>query len=179
MTDERYKKGKIYKLISSLTTDIYIGSTILKLNERLSKHKCHYKLFIENEYPNCTSFRLFEKGIDKVEIQLIEDYSCNCRNELEIKERYWIENTVNCINKLIPTRTKKEYHQANRDVLLKKMKAYKQANKKVISEKAKVKIACECGSIINKNDLSKHKRTTKHTDYITTQLTNNITQLTI
>lgn len=192
--DTKYKNGKIYKLVSSLTADVYVGSTILKLNRRLSHHKSHYKLFIENEFRDCASFRLFEKGKNEVRIELIEDYSCNCKSELEIRERYWIENTVNCINKKIPTRTVKEYRQAhkeaiserekeyrkaNREVILERKKEYRQANKQVLLERKKVKIACECGSVIRKNDLSRHKKTIKHTNYIAIQLTNNITQLTI
>jgi hypothetical protein len=173
--DERYKKAKIYKLTTGLTTDVYIGSTILKLNDRLDRHKSHYKRFIKGESGGCSSFRLLEKGLDDVEMQLVEDYNCNCRRELEIRERYWIENTVNCINKFIPTRTGREWHQAHRE----KMKEYRQENKQTIREKAKVKTKCECGSVITKSHLQQHKKTKKHTNYIATQITENITQLKI
>jgi hypothetical protein len=171
--DERYKKGKIYKLISSLTTDVYIGSTVRELNIRLSHHKSHYKIFIKGESNDCTSYRLFEKGIDKIEIQLIEDYNCDNKRSLHLRERYWIENTINCINKFIPTRNGKEYYQANREIRLEQMKEYRQ------QEKAKEKTTCECGSIIKKSQFQQHNKTKKHTNYIASQLTNSITQLTI
>jgi len=204
-TDERYKNGKIYRLVSSLTTEVYIGSTIRTLNYRLNCHMTGYKQFLKKERCDCTSFRLFEKGIDEVKIELIEKYSCNCKSELEKRERYWIENTVNCVNKNIPTRTVKEYcqynrgtiaekkkkryqtnretilekYQNNRDIRLGQMKNYYHSNRENILEKMKVKITCECGSTINKGELTRHKKTKKHTNYIATQLTNNLTQLTI
>ena len=193
--DIRYKNGKIYKLVSSLTTNVYIGSTIQTLNKRLSCHKTDYKRYLKKgKRYDCTSFQLLEKGIDAVRIELIEDYSCNCKSELGKRERYWIENTVNCVNRCIPTRTKKEYnqvyrgtrlekmkerYQVNREVILEKMKVDYQANREILLERRKVKITCDCGSTINKGELSIHKRTIKHTNYMATQLTNNLTQLTI
>jgi hypothetical protein len=37
--------GKIYKITSSKTDDVYIGSTIQTLNDRFIKHKSNYKLY--------------------------------------------------------------------------------------------------------------------------------------
>ena len=34
-----YQNGKIYKLVSNISNDIYIGSTVNKLSHRLNKHK--------------------------------------------------------------------------------------------------------------------------------------------
>jgi hypothetical protein len=39
----KYSEGKIYKLTSSQTDKVYIGSTIRSLNVRFSNHKSHYK----------------------------------------------------------------------------------------------------------------------------------------
>jgi hypothetical protein len=187
--DARYEKAKIYKLSSRLTTDVYIGSTIKTLNHRLSNHKSDYKSFIKNEYSDCTSYRLFEKGIDDVEIELIEDYNCNSKRELEIRERFHIENTINCINKNLPTRNNKEYKMAHREAISERMKEYYKSNKDVISanyqanreailEKRKIKITCECGSVIIKGNSQRHKKSIKHTDYIA-QITISIAQITI
>jgi hypothetical protein len=41
--DMRYKEGKIYKIICNISHQIYIGSTIQTLNERLSNHTSCYK----------------------------------------------------------------------------------------------------------------------------------------
>ena len=45
----KYQRGKIYKIESKLTENIYIGSTIEKhLSDRLSKHKFNLKRKITN-----------------------------------------------------------------------------------------------------------------------------------
>jgi hypothetical protein len=145
-----YQKGKIYKLVSDHTDEIYIGSTVQKLCHRLSGHKRDCKV------KNCTSKKLFELG--KVKIILIENYSCNSKEELLKHERHHIE-TTNCVNKCIPFRskeekiqhkikynednkeliskTKKEHYLKNKEEILKKMKEYHLKNKEDISKKMK------------------------------------------
>ena len=44
--------------------------------------------------------------------------------------------------------------------------AYRQINKQRISEREKEKIECECGSIVCRGDIAKHKRSKKHTEYL-------------
>ena len=52
---------------------------------------------------------MFEKyGINNTDIILVESYPCENKNELHSRERYYIENN-NCVNKIIPTRTSKEF----------------------------------------------------------------------
>ena len=45
-----YKLGKIYKLVSNNTKDIYIGSTCYKhLSKRLGNHRYDRKLYLEGK----------------------------------------------------------------------------------------------------------------------------------
>jgi predicted GIY-YIG superfamily endonuclease len=71
-----YQKGKIYKLWSPQGNEIYIGSTINPLAKRLGHHKSHYN--------NCNSKYLFE-NYDVVKIELIEEYPCNNKMEIDVK----------------------------------------------------------------------------------------------
>ena len=57
---------------------------------------------------------------------------------------------------------KKEYNEANKDRISEQGKDYYKANKDEILENLKVKITCECGCIVNKSDIPRHKRTIKH-----------------
>lgn len=43
-----------------------------------------------------------------------------------------------------------------------KSQKHYQANKEAIAEKNKEKIKCECGILITRNNMAKHKKTTKH-----------------
>ena len=151
-----YKNGKIYKITDIAYTKMYIGSTCQSLSKRLSKHKASYKTWKDGKRSKTTSFDLFEEfGIENCKIELIENYECNCKDELQKKEGDHIKNN-DCVNKIIVGRTKKEYKEANKDKIKEyqkeyyidnkdkileyreankdKMKEYQQANKDKISE---------------------------------------------
>ena len=95
----KYQKGKIYKLVSSQTDKIYIGSTIQSLGKRKGQHKCD---------PKCKSRELI--CYEDCEIVLIKKFPCNCKKELEREEGNIIkQNLDKCVNTYIPRRTKEEY----------------------------------------------------------------------
>jgi hypothetical protein len=125
-----YSKGKIYKLVSNYTDDIYIGSTCNTLSRRKSGHLKDYKRYLSGKYNYISSFKLFEKG--NVDVVLIEECSVHNKDELHRRERYFIEN-YNCVNKCIPGRTKKEYYDDNKD----KFKEYYEVNKDNVKQQKK------------------------------------------
>jgi len=93
-----YQKGKIYKIVSNQTTDVYIGSTIQPLSIRFSGHKCFYKKYIDGEKVKYVcSYEILK--YDDAQIILVQNYPCKSKEELEAKEFETINNTVNCINK--------------------------------------------------------------------------------
>ena len=143
-----YSKGKIYKIISSECDDVYYGSTVLPLNDRLSKHERSYKQYLNGNYGCNTSFKIIEKG--NYEIVLVENYQCNSRKELEMREGEYIKNNQ-CVNRIVPRRTVKEYYEDN---------------KEKISEQNKEKNCCEfCGRFIRKYEIRRHQRTKKCLSY--------------
>jgi hypothetical protein len=101
-----YSEGKIYKLYTKEGDECYIGSTIQPLWRRLQVHK----------YPSnrCRSRKLFEK-YKCIEIELLEEYPCNTRYELEEREKEHIIKTDNCINIKIPNKCIKEREKHVRD----------------------------------------------------------------
>lgn len=129
-----YSKGKIYKITSGDLT--YIGSTCEPtLAKRLANHVKTYKAWKEGKRGLTTSFRLIETG--QYEITLIELWSCNSKDELNARERYWIENTV-CVNKKIPGRTGQEYREVNKVTIAEYNKTYgkeyREANRDKLNE---------------------------------------------
>lgn len=87
-----YSQGKIYKLYTKEGDECYIGSTIQPLWRRLQVHK----------YPSnrCRSKELIQMyKFTSILIELLEDYPCNSRYELETREKEYIEMTDNCVNK--------------------------------------------------------------------------------
>jgi hypothetical protein len=115
--ENKYSKGKIYCIKSPQTERIYVGSTILDLNQRLSAHKVHFK------NKNLSSKEIIQ--YDDAYIELIEEFPCETRDELERREGHHIKLNPNCCNKYIAGRTIKEHYQDNRE----KFKKYYQDNK--------------------------------------------------
>lgn len=114
--------GSIYKLYNEYGT--YYGSTTKSLKERFCKHK--------KESNKCTSKILFQNGaIPKIE--LLEEVEFDNISQLKEREAYYISN-LECINKVVPNRTKKEYYQDNKEIKKQKVKEYNEINKEKIKE---------------------------------------------
>ena len=58
------------------------------------------------------------------------------------------------------------YYEANKESIKEKVNIYREANRESIREKQKEKITCECGCIVNKNHLARHKKSNKHINFI-------------
>lgn len=81
-----YSKGKIYILRTNLDMRIYIGSTVKALNERLVGH-----LRNANSSRNSHVYEVMRKfGPTNYTIELIEDYPCSSKYELEKREFEYI-----------------------------------------------------------------------------------------
>jgi len=113
----KYDNGKIYKIVDFTNGNIYIGSTVQTLTERLAQHKRDKR---------CSSCDIIKNG--DYDIILIENYPCQSKEELEARERYYILNTE-CVNLQIPGRTKKEYYEDNKEKIKKRIKEYRDKNK--------------------------------------------------
>ena len=66
---------------------------------------------------------------------------------------------------------RKEFYETNKDKILENNKEYYEANKEKMQEYQKEKITCECGSIVCKIILARHKRSVKHQEFLKTILT--------
>jgi hypothetical protein len=125
-----YSKSKVYKMECGGLT--YIGSTTQpSVAHRLAGHKKSYKQWCNGKRSNISSFRLFEIG--EPTIVLLESVNCNNRDELLARERFHIENSE-CVNKQIPTQTKKEYYQANYEKILEQKHKYYKTNSEQLKQ---------------------------------------------
>ena len=86
-----YQNGKIYEIINDETEGKYIGSTTVLLCKRMAEHRSNYKKYLKNGRKYITSYDILK--YDSAKIVLIENYPCNSKEELEARERYWIENS--------------------------------------------------------------------------------------
>jgi len=137
-----YHHGKIYKITCDDTCKIYIGSTILPIDDRLKKHKCDKKHYIDGKtYSHvCSSYPL----LDNCRIELIEEFKCETEKELKTREQYHIENSE-CVNLFRAIgmsieeqrEHSKEYREKNKEKISKRRKEYVEKNKEKVAEKQK------------------------------------------
>jgi hypothetical protein len=150
----RYDNGKIYSIRSHQIDKYYIGSTCLELCRRLFSHRSHYKTFLNDKNKYVYSFEILK--YDDHYIELIEDYPCKTKRELEKREgelqRQYKNDIVNNnyayttpeqtlekqkqyyqVNKKQTLEYQKEYNEVNKE----NYKQYRDANKKKISERIK------------------------------------------
>jgi hypothetical protein len=184
-----YNKGKIYT-IRCRTDDtlIYVGSTIQSLGVRIGGHKIKSR---DIKCHNMILYKTINNNWDDWYIELYEEYPCENKEQLNKREGEIIR-LIGTLNILEAGRTRQEYYQDNKEELLKIKKEYYENNKDKIKETQKAynnnnreqkieynkiyhnnnkerakehyiqRITCECGCIINRGDISKHKKTQKH-----------------
>lgn len=89
----------VYSITSMKGNKVYIGSTVSNITQRKASH-------IHRSH-NCTSNILFDEyGSENCIFTVLEE--CTLEQRFE-RERFYIENTPDAVNKYIPSRTKKEY----------------------------------------------------------------------
>ena len=167
-----YGNGLIYKLCCKdpTITDEYIGSTCNK-NRRKQEHKscCNCETNKNYNYP-VNQFIRENGGFDNFDLIILEEYPCESKVQLEMKEREWIEERKPTLNRRIPTRTKQEYRKIHyeeyKEEMLEQNKLYREEHKEEIQKRQKKKIICECGSEYTNIHKSRHIKTQRHLKYL-------------
>ena len=147
-----YQNGKIYKIVCNNTGKQYIGSTTQKyLTSRLAKHR---DIYLKGN-KRFTSKEVLEGG--NYNIVLIENCPCNSKDELQKRERHFIE-TLECVNKTIPGRTRKEYYETYKEKAIERATKWNKENK----EKRNEIMTCICGKSITKSVKARHEKSQYH-----------------
>ena len=159
-----YSQSIIYKIVSNNPEikELYIGSTT-----NFSRRKCQHKTSCNNIKSKEYNFNVYQfiranGGWVNFDMVQIEQYNATDKHSLHARERYWIEELKPSLNCCIPSRTRNERYQDNRDTNLTQMKKYNQQIKEMRT--------CVCGGEYNfgKSDArNKHFRSKKHNNYIT------------
>ena len=135
-----YQDGKIYKIVCIITDECYIGSTCEPtVVRRLATHVRSFKSSQNTSKGDyVTSYGIIGRG--DYQIFLIENYSCNSRDELHSREGEIIREfklNCKCNNFYIPGRTYAQYRKDNCDIIREKKKQHYDENKELYSEKYK------------------------------------------
>lgn len=175
-----FSKTIIYKIVHKTNPDdydVYVGHST-----DIQSRKWDHKKSCNNENSKMYNFKVYQYirengGWDNFEIIEIEKYPCNSRNEACQKEQEWCYKLNSKLNTDIPNRTPKEWWEDNkerlkilnkqwrtnnREYINEKMRDYRKNNLEKMREYEKQKATCDnCGSIVRKSDIARHKKTQK------------------
>ena len=126
-----YQQGKIYMIWSPNTDKVYIGSTVQPLHKRFHEHK--RRLTGQKSYR--TANEVLACG--NARIELIEDYPCANKAELNRREGQIMREYDKRVNQLIAGRTAAEYRADNREKLAAQRREYNAKNKEQIAARAR------------------------------------------
>ena len=166
-----YQNGKVYKIEDMNGEMCYIGSTTKDmLCKRMTEHRKMYKCFKNGKTNNFTVFDIFEKyGVEQCRIVLIELCPCDTKDELTSRESHYIR-TMECVNKMIPDRTKSEYnkhrYEEKKEDILARQKSHRITNKDSIQAKKSEVIACSCGKTYTFGHRTTHFKTKYHIEHM-------------
>jgi hypothetical protein len=150
----KYSNSKIYKIWSPSRDDlVYYGSTYQSLSQRMSIHRSLYRRFKKGACRMVSSYKIFDE-CDDYRIDLVENYSCSNKEELNSKEGEYIKNNM-CVNKVVAGRTRSEYYEDNREEINKNAKEHYEANREKIIEREKERYE-EHKDRINENRRAKY-----------------------
>tara|TARA_R110000772_G_scaffold256958_1_gene373625 strand:+ start:416 stop:976 length:561 start_codon:yes stop_codon:yes gene_type:complete len=177
-----YSKSIIYTIRSK--DNIYVGSTI-NFRSRKKGHK--NSITNENQVSyNLNLYKTIRENGGEWEMKPYSIFPCNSKMELSIEEervRRLLNADLNMIscgtginyselgrekyNKIYYSNEKyieyrAKYYEQHRENINERQKQYYHINKKKINQKLLRKVTCECGCIVAKNALIRHKKTQKH-----------------
>tara|TARA_R110000803_G_scaffold61224_1_gene120999 strand:- start:195 stop:776 length:582 start_codon:yes stop_codon:yes gene_type:complete len=186
-----YSNGLIYTIKTG--DSVYVGSTT-----NFTKRKCRHKSNLKNKQ-NIKLYQTINENGNKWEMKAYKLFPCNSKQELEIEEetirrelnadlnmkKVCFLNKEEKIIEIKKTNNKcyennkdkfllkrKKWRENNRDIYLNSKKKYHENNRETILQKKIEKINCDCGSIICRSALARHKTSKKHQDFI---MSSNIT----
>ncbi len=173
-----YNNGKIYKIEDVGGNMCYVGSTTKDfLSKRMVNHRASYTSWKANKSLKVMVYDIFEAyGVENCRIVLIELFPCLTKDELGKREAHYIK-LMDCVNRNIPCRTRKEYQLDNNDdikiwkkqyyednkvEILEQYSEYYKAHKDAIITKMMKKVNCKCGGKYTHGHKNRHFKTEKH-----------------
>jgi hypothetical protein len=175
----KYQNGKIYSIRSHNFDKYYIGSTCIRLSQRLYTHEKARKDFIRTgNKRHLTSCNIvLEK--DNYYIELLENFPCNTKDELHKREGELIRlHKKDLVNVVIAGRKMKDWYVDNREeqIVKKREKWHSGEGAKANELRRNTKVLCECCEMeIRKDSMKDHLNSKRHINNSPKEENNKIT----
>jgi len=175
---EELKDYNFYKLVCKTDENLYyIGSSSNMIRRATEHKKCTNDA--NNRLYNFKIYKIIRAngGFDNFKFINLGNIKNVTKEEAHHTEQAFINlfkpnmNTRNSYltdeeRKKYFTEYGKEWYKDNTEYMKEYSKKYRETHKEEFSEKFKEKITCQCGSIVRKKDIPRHKRSTKHINFM-------------
>jgi hypothetical protein len=132
---------------------------VCKTHCKDSKHLRAYETLWINK-TKCCNLLLPINYLKKQKIQWFnKEYFQNNKEAIYKQQKQYQQDNKEAISE-----RNKQYRQDNKKKISEQKKQYRQNNKEEIAKKSAIKITCECGCILVKRSLTRHKKSKKHID---------------
>jgi len=125
----------------------------------MADHRVNYKSYLNGSPKYMSSYEILQYTDHYIELLFEGEFESV--DMFRKKEGDYIRD-LKCVNKRIAGRTAQEHYEDNKEYFVEKTNQYYKEHKTHILEKHKIKFTCACGSIICKNEKSRHERSQKH-----------------
>ena len=86
---EELKLGRVYKIICTMSDNVYVGSTFKTIEERWSYHKYIFQSWLRGNGSTISIYpSMKEYGVENFKIELIKEYQVCDRKHLEMYETF-------------------------------------------------------------------------------------------
>ena len=130
------KTGTIYKIQCQITGKIFIGRTAIGIEKALLSNSKNYDQYKRGHYK--TDDRIFEvvssKDYNVTILEIVPHLANDTDFSLKLRklQRYYVEQYGNVVNKIVPSRTFKEYCVANREHRIQLCKKYREDHREAV-----------------------------------------------
>jgi hypothetical protein len=170
-----YSKIVIYKIQhKELDELLYVGSTTHFRNRKVNhKSRCYDANGRAYNYKLYSTIR-DNGGWDAFNMVIIKEFPCNSIQEARTEEdriMREMRSSLNMCRAYQTTEERRDYLKKHeqKDKIKETRKHYRELNKNILNQKAGKKIICECGCVIRKDSIARHKHTKKHQEYLNQQ----------
>ncbi|GMF60622.1 unnamed protein product [Phytophthora fragariaefolia] len=137
------KVGRIYKILSTQSDHVYVGSTFNTIRDRFHQHKEDYSKWLNGKHGEVSIYSYFKQfGVDNFKMILIKEYEVVDRTHLEAYETMWMSK-LTCVNKVIPFRipklSDKAKYERNKEHILNRANQYREIHRDAINEQKRVR----------------------------------------
>jgi len=159
----------IYKLCCDDCDDFYVGST-KSIKDRKYEHKSACNNKNGKSYHQKTYVKIRENGgWDNWRMVCLEECDENIKTKIQaqMKEEEYRLKLKATMNSRCAIWTHAQYCADNSEKIKEYSEQYRRDNSEKIKSQASEKITCECGCVVSKRNIAKHKKSAKHCKFIT------------